>query len=230
MTIPQSAAEYAELLRLLADAKAKVAAAETKGESEFHRVSREQYLRATRGVISFLNTDPAVREAGLAQVLARGHNVFHDVAQGARPNIVMANAIRPNGVGGRPTDLISDHVKAHLAFALDTLITDGNIKNAPAISWLTAQIVQYGIRAEDGAAVTARQLERWRYDVNRGKAAKVTRDDWRRLQQVYRVQRSEAQHWPPAVRAASAQRRACLILQNLANLAPHDAPAERPMG
>jgi hypothetical protein len=219
---------WADLISVLNEAKAANEGAEkTRDEATIRDVGLAQAQRALRAAIRLFNTDPAIRAGGLVRAYAPLHSSLHDVRRGAHPPFLFEQTPK-TAAGGRPTELIHDYVRAHLAFALDLLLAPvGGMSRKTALAWLVGEAKKLKVAAEDGSPIEVRQFERWRHEIKQGTAPKVSRDHFRELNKSYRENIQRISRLPRFARAADAQERVRFILKNLSNLAPRDAPAKK---
>ena len=218
---------WADVLSVFEEAMALNAKAEQSGdEAVIRKVSLAQAQRALRVLIGWLNTDPAFQAGGWVRVLAPLHSGLHNTARGALPPFLFEQT-PPASSGTRPTELMHDYVRGHIAFGLELLLGSvGGMSEKPALTWLTAEMRKLKVVAEDGAPIEAQQVKRWRYDIKQGKAPKISRVQFRELAKLYVITTASIKALPRDDRANAAKERVRNILKNLANLAPRDAPAK----
>ena len=189
-------------------------------------IEEAQAQRALRVLIGWLNTDPAFQAGGWVRVLAPLHSGLHNTARGALPPFLFEQT-PPASSGTRPTELMHDYVRGHIAFGLELRLGSvGGMSEKPALTWLTAEMRKLKVVAEDGAPIEAQQVKRWRYDIKQGKAPKISRVQFRELAKLYVITTASIEALPRDDRANAAKERVRNILKNLANLAPRDAPAK----
>jgi len=205
---------WADVLSVFEEAMALNAKAEQSGdEAVIRKVSLAQAQRALRVLIGWLNTDPAFQAGGWVRVLAPLHSGLHNTARGALPPFLFEQT-PPASSGTRPTELMHDYVRGHIAFGLELLLGSvGGMRKLKVV-------------AEDGAPIEAQQVKRWRYDIKQGKAPKISRVQFRELAKLYVITTASIEALPRDDRANAAKERVRNILKNLANLAPRDAPAK----
>jgi hypothetical protein len=226
-----NAQAWANLISVLKEAKASNEDAEATGdEATIREVGLAQAQRALRAAISLFNTDPTIRSAGLVRVYAPLHSSLHDVRHGAHPPFLFEQTLQTSP-RGRPTELMQDYVRAHLAFALELLLAPvGEMSRKKAVSWLASEAKNWKVLTEHGAPIEGGQIERWRYAIKQGTAPKLSRDEFHELKRVYQENLRRISRLPQPARAADAQERVSFILKNLSNLAPRDAPARKRQG
>jgi hypothetical protein len=217
----------ADVVSVFEEAMALNAKAEQSGdEAVIRKVSLAQAQRALRVLISWLNTDPAFQAGGWVRVLAPLHSGLHNTARGAQPPFLFEQA-RPASSGTRPTELMHDYVRGHIAFGLELLVGSiGGMSEKPALAWLIAEMRKLKVVAEDGAPIEAQQIKRWRYEIKQGTAPKISRAQFHELAKLYAITIGRIKALPRDDRANAAKERVRYILKNLANLAPRDAPAK----
>lgn len=217
-----------EMIALLEEATALNAAAEQSGEEAIVRkVAFEQAQRALRVTMSYLNSFGTIRAAGLVRVFAPLHSAMHNVASGARPPFFFEQD-PPTNTGDRPVDQMHDIVRAHLAFALELLLPPiGGMSKDTALAWLARECSARRVLTEDGQPITTPQLDRWRRDIKAGAAPKASRGHFAEIKRVYRDNIGWISQLPSPARAAGAQARVRVIVQNIATWAPRDAPRRK---
>ena len=218
---------WGDLVSVLKEARVANENAEATGDEVTIRdVGLAQAQRALRAAIRLFNTDPTIKAGGLVRAYAPLHSSLHNVGRGAHPPFLFEQT-PPMSTGSRPTELMHDFVRAHLAFGLELLLAPvGKMSKKNALAWVVGEARKLKVFTEDGAPIEPRQLERWRDDIKRGVAPKISREQYRELNKTYRTTIRRISDLPDFARAADAQERVRYILQNLANLAPRDAPAK----
>jgi hypothetical protein len=226
---PHTATEYCELLDRLAWSKGKIDAAETEtvelDAANRKRVRLEYALKALEAVISFLNRDrEGVAIKGLAAPLSIARNALFDTARGAKPALLQIKPEDPKRT--KPTGLVRDKVRAHLAFALG-LLRQADMPRERARQHLANEAAAHNLRDEDGGRIQGLSIEDWYYDIQKNKATDATLSEFQRLEGLYRPHKKDWELLPPNERRQKACQRVQMILLNLANLAPRAAPARR---
>jgi hypothetical protein len=217
-----------KVIALLEEAMAKNTITE-KGsdEAEIRKVALEQAQRALRGVIAYLNSFEPIRAGGLVRVFAPLHSAMHNIGSGAHPPFVFEQE-PPANSSDRPVDLMHDYVRAHLAFALELLLDPiGCMSKKTALAWLANEAAARRVVTEDGQPISTRQLHQWRRDIRAGASAKVSRTRFAELKDLYRDNIRRISQLPSFARTVDAQERARFIVQNIATLAPRDAPRRK---
>jgi hypothetical protein len=225
--IPQTPIHYRELLDRLSWSKQKVEAAETEqlDAAKRERVRLEYALKALEAVISFLNCDrEGVAIKGLAAPLSLARNTLSDTARGAKPPVLQIKPEDPKRT--KPTDLVRDKVRGHLAFAFD-LLKQAGMSREEARRYLANEAAEHNLRDEDGSRIQGRSIEDWFYDIRKNKATDATLVEFQLLEGLYRPRKKDWSSLRPNERRREARERVRMILLNLANVAPRAAPARR---
>ena len=150
-----------------------------------HRQSLDSCEDALQAVMHYLLGDEEVRREHLTHPLGLAHDALHNAGQGATVPL-----LNHGPEHYRPVGLMSDHLKAHLAFALELLINAG-IGVEDAANEVTSRC-RGRIHTHDGGEILATQLLSWRKEINRGKkggskggASETTRGVFKFLRERY---------------------------------------------
>ena len=153
--------QYHALKAVLVYMKTKYNAAEQ--ENEIARL--EAGLGQLRALFLYLQNDPEIADNFLLRPLAALESALFDSGRGANPALLDHVPERP----GRPAGLARESVQGSLAFAVQLLVVGG--VGTEAACKLVADIARrLGVRAEDGGALTGRQIKSWRAEISREKA------------------------------------------------------------
>jgi hypothetical protein len=218
--LPQSLAEYRDLLTRLARSKREIEG------TEDYALQLEHAISAQEAVISFLNCDrEGVAMQGLAGPLALIRNALVDAGRGANPRVLDH---QPKGPGTKPTGLVRDDVRAQFSYGLELLITSG-MKKETARQYIANEAAKLGIRDENGGRIQGKTIEAWRYDWRKRKSPKQTLDHIDALEKMHASHQlaEKLSVLPPQERVEYGRERVRMLLINLANLATRTAPAPR---
>lgn len=167
--------------------------------------------------IRFITGDPTLALAVLPGSLVELHNAIHDLEQGAKPALFFD---RPRRDIAKPTNLIREHMRGHIAAAMDLLIRHGRSQPGAAAVWLQGECWRAGLRDADGERIAAKKIARWRNNITakRGGASEAMR--WSYKEVTTRNSRIARYLTSPTEAQASAR----LILQNIAQLVSPESP------
>lgn len=145
---------YVELVAALSESAAKA-----KGGADMLAQAKE----SLQAVLSYINGDPALAAAVLPGPLTVLHTALHDAMQGAKPALFKPDR---SGAVDKPTNVMRDHMRGHVAAALDLLIRYGGMRVGDAAVWLADQSRQTGLRDEDNCPLMPKQIIAWRNKIN----------------------------------------------------------------
>ena len=154
-----SEGQYRHLKAALGDMAMKYDAAET----EIARL--EAILGQLRALILYHQNDREIADKFILRPLGALEAALYDCGRGAKVPLLDHAPERP----GRPVRLAREDVQGSLAFAVELLVA-GRRGTEAACEWVATTARRQGLRSEDGAPLTARQVKSWRAEISRGKA------------------------------------------------------------
>jgi hypothetical protein len=116
-------------------------------------------------LILYHQKDPEIADKFLLRPLGALEAALYDSGRGAKVTLLDHAPGRP----GRPVLLAREDVQGSLAFAVELLVR-GGMRTEAACKWLASTARRQGLRSEDGAPLTARQVKSWRAEISRSKA------------------------------------------------------------
>jgi len=136
-------------------------------------------LKCLVEVLHFLDDDLDVRAAALTRPLGTLAAAIRDVLMGARPPLFFDRPKEP----GRPTGTSFEAVRGTIAAAVDALIVWGEPPSA-AGKFVADELKHAGVKAPRGAAITSKQVLRWRHEVG-GASPALTESTYKDVRAKY---------------------------------------------
>lgn len=138
-----------------------------------------QSARAVRAVMQYLSS---VSDEGTSanRALVPLHAALHDLERGAKPHLFFDYS--PACRSTKPTGIYQEHVRGHLAAALELLVVRAGMSASESARWLAQRLDQMGIRDRRDQRISHKSLRRWRDEARAGRGPAASRADFLELQ------------------------------------------------